>query len=108
MLMPKIRAWAQAFIYLDLLSQIALALVLVVVGSPLFVALAWWGQSDLLGPLAFAILHSLAFLGLLLWLGREARRASLAPLHRKEVRPAPDGDMSDVAGVLRAASWTGM
>jgi hypothetical protein len=65
------------------------------------------GRDDYLGLLRAAVVV-VGLLGLFSWIARDARKArTLARQERHEVKPGPDGDMSDVVGVPRNLPWMG-
>jgi len=104
----KLRNWARTFIYLDMLFYAVWCVVAATFGT-LFLIVAviqgdWERSLSLLGTAA----GSAAILGFFYWVYRDARKASKEMRRqRRQSRPRPDGDMSDVAGLPQRPPWMG-
>jgi hypothetical protein len=52
-------------------------------------------------------LFAVVLVALFWWMLRDAKKTTEAHKGRRQVKPGPDGDMSDVAGVTKREPWLG-
>lgn len=107
-MLKKIRAWASALLFVNLVVLLAWFLVGAAVSVSVLVA-TFFGKENqdwVMPVLAIPGAAALSVLGL--WVARDVWRARRPRRReRKAVRPGDDGDMSEVAGVIQRPPWMG-